>query len=178
MARQSLTEAKRFSIVPSGNFSNPTILSPPPLRRFSARAASNLVPIHRLYHPPPPPHISSSRLPRPTSALGHRPSSSPFRSGAPARGNGARRRRGAGGVAPTSSANRPTVSTERSPLGQASIKPGAVERVDPLVLLHETHDTNDASSDAPRRSLPTSVVATSSGGAQRWCAAELTARVG
>lgn len=30
MARQSLTEAKRFSIVPSGNFSNPTILSPPP----------------------------------------------------------------------------------------------------------------------------------------------------
>lgn len=82
-------------------------------------AASNLVPIHRLYHPllslSPSLAISSQLRPRPTSAVEHRP---PFpfarRGGAPARGNGARRRRRAGGVAPTSSANRPTDRPDRA----------------------------------------------------------------
>lgn len=60
-----------FSIVRGPPF-HPAIF---PARAFSARAASNLVPIHRLYHP-----LSLSRnprskvlRPRPTSAVEHRP---------------------------------------------------------------------------------------------------------
>lgn len=101
-------------------------------------AASNLVPIHRLYHPllslSPSLHLLAARFvlvqPRPSSIAPLfllRVEEGRLRAET-ARGVGVvpgashQRRR------PT---DRPTVPTERSPLSQASIKPGAVERVVP-----------------------------------------------
>lgn len=75
MARQSLTEAKRFSIVPSGNFSNPTILSPPPpppsfFRESREQSRSHTSPI--------PPSPSPSHLFEQASSSNLRPRASPL----------------------------------------------------------------------------------------------------
>lgn len=101
-------------------------------------AASNLVPIHRLYHPLlslSPSLAISSQLGSSSSNLGRR-ASPPFSFCVEEGRLRAETARGVG-VVPGAShqrrrpTDRPTVPTERSPLSQASIKPGAVERVVP-----------------------------------------------
>lgn len=113
---------KRILFVRNSHQFHPTAIFParehfpsPPrpfFRESREQSRSHTSPI-----PSPPPPLEAR--PRPTSAVEHRPLlvlPFPFarRGGARARGNGARRRRRAGGVAPTSSANRPTDRPDRA----------------------------------------------------------------
>lgn len=105
-----------FPPVPSnGNFSSPRAFSLPASAVFPREPRAISFPYIAYTIPSPPSRSSSSsNLSRGASPPPRPPFPFARRGGARARGNGARRRRRAGGVAPTSSANRPTDRPDRA----------------------------------------------------------------
>lgn len=125
-----------FPPVPSnGNFSSPRAFSLPASAVFPREPRAISFPYIAYTIPSPP----LEARPRPTSAVEHRPLLVPLFLLRVEEGRvRAETARGVG-VVPGAShqrrrpTDRPTVPTERSPLSQASIKPGAVERVVPIL---------------------------------------------
>lgn len=158
--RRRRKESSSFGIPTSSiqrQFFQPESIFPPRLGRFSARAASNLVPIHRLYHPLPPLSKLVLVQPQPWSIA---PSSSPFSFCASRRGACARKRREASASCrgrrtnvvgqPTDRPSRPSVLLSARPVSSREPSRGLFQSFHPqsaptllfpIPSVHNTHRT-------------------------------------